>query len=191
MTNIKKIFSHIRTSAHILVVLLIVICPFSRGSASTDGSASEFFDTNWGNLQEELVTARKEEKVGILIMWMEPDCPWCEKMKATTLRDSEVISYFKKHFRIFELDEIGDGKIVDFAGVEKTERELAHENRARVTPTFIFYDLEGRSMTTFVGSAKNAKQFLLLGQFVVSGEYKKADRTFRQFENSIRTSTSR
>ncbi len=70
------------------------------------------------------------------------------------------------------MDVKGDAPMLDFKGKDTTEKVFSLEQRARATPVFIFYDLEGNPMTRYTGATQNATEFLLLGRYVVDGAYK-------------------
>ena len=70
-------------------------------SATRDPDA-HFFHPGFGDLQEELTTARKQGRTGILVMFDNAACPWCAKMKATVLHQVAVYDYFRRHFRIIK-----------------------------------------------------------------------------------------
>jgi len=132
-----------------------------------------FFDQKLGDLKAELDTARKEGKTGVMLMFKQEDCPWCRRMEETILNQSEVQDYFKKHFLIFHMDIKNDLSLVDFKGKDTTEKAFSADNRVRATPVFLFFDLDGNVSYRFTGVAKDPKEFLLLGRYVVEGAYKK------------------
>jgi len=131
-----------------------------------------FFMPKMGDFKDELETAKAEGKQGVLIMFEMDDCPWCTRMKATILNQSSVQDYFRQHFLIFPVDVKGDTPMVDFKGAETTEKAFALEQRARATPVFVFYDLDGNVATRFTGATRSTEEFLLLGRYVVEGAYK-------------------
>jgi thioredoxin-related protein len=140
--------------------------------AETRDANEYFFDQKLGDLKAELDTAAKEGKSGVLLMFEQEDCPWCHRMKETVLNQSEVQDYFKKHFLIFSMDIKNDIALVDFKGKNTTERVFSAENRVRATPVFLFFGLDGNPMYRFTGVAKDSREFLLLGRYVVDGTYK-------------------
>jgi thioredoxin-related protein len=95
-------------------------------------------------------------------------------MKATVLNQREVQDYFRQHFLIYPVDVKGDTSMVDFKGKETTEKAFALEQRARATPTFIFFDLDGNVVARYTGTTQTTEEFLLLGRYVVEGAYKTA-----------------
>lgn len=133
---------------------------------------SHFFMPKLGDFKEELDVARSEGKQGVLIMFEMEECPFCYRMKGTVLNQSEVQDWYRKHFLIYAMDVKGDTSMTDFKGRNTTEKAFALENRARATPTFVFFDLEGNAVTRFTGATRTVDEFLLLGKYVVDGVYK-------------------
>lgn len=133
---------------------------------------THFFQPKFGDLPADLVTARQEGRRGILLMYEMDDCPFCDRMKRTVLNQTSVQAYFREHFLIYSIDVRGGASLTDFAGQTVTEKQFALEQRARATPVFVFYDLEGRSVARFTGATQNADEFMLLGRFVAEGHYK-------------------
>lgn len=133
---------------------------------------AHFFMPKLGDFKEELDTARSEGKQGVLIMFEMEDCPFCYRMKGTVLNQSQVQDWYRKHFLIYAMDVKGDAPMTDFKGKSTTEKAFSLENRARATPTFVFFDLEGNPIARFTGATQTADEFLLLGKYVVDGIYK-------------------
>jgi len=59
-----------------------------------------------------------------------------------------------------------------FPGNATSEKAFALANRARATPTFLFFDLDGNPATRFTGATQTPEEFMLLGRYVVEGAYK-------------------
>lgn len=144
-----------------------------EAAPSTRDPMTHFFDQSFGNLKDELTQLRKEGKDGVFVMFSDPECPWCDKMKATVLSRPDIQDYYRKHFRNLHVDTRGDTPIADFSGREMAEKDFAFkEHRVRATPVFIFFGLDGKPMQRFTGATRDAEEFLWLGEFVVGGEYK-------------------
>ncbi len=164
-------------------VLAVLLClPWAGAGAEVAPSSRDpmthFFDQSFGNLKEELVQAKVEGKTGILVMFNDPDCPWCQKMKATVMSRPEVQDYYRKHFRLLHIDTRGDTVMTDFTGREMSEKDFAFkEHRVRATPVFVFFGLDGKPMLRFTGVTADTEEFLWLGEFVVSGAYKNSNFT--------------
>lgn len=151
--------------------LLFMLC-MGTGLAETRDAQEYFFDAKLGDFKNELATARKEGKTGIMIMFEMEECPFCYRMKHTILNQSEVQDYYHKHFLIFPVDIRGSLPMVDFTGKETTEKAFSTEHRVYGTPVFDFFDLDGKLITRFPGTAKDVNEFLLLGKCVVEGACK-------------------
>ena len=147
---------------------------FSMGTcfAETRDAEKYFFDLKMGDFQNELATAKKEGKTGIMIMFEQVDCPFCYRMKHSILNQNEVQDYYHQHFLIFLLDIRGSLPMEDFKGRETTEKAFSVEHRVYGTPVFDFFDLDGKLITRFPGTAKDVDEFLLLGRCVVEGACK-------------------
>lgn len=153
-------------------------------SAETREAMANFFDQHFGNLQEEAATAKTEGKKGVLIMFVQADCPWCDKMKNTVLNQSQVQDYFHRYFRVLHLDIKGDTALTDFSGKETTEKDFSFAQRVRATPVFAFFGTDGKLLTKYTGATKDPSEFLWLGEFVVNGDYKNKNFTLYKRERA-------
>lgn len=140
--------------------------------ASTRDAENYFFDTKLGNFQDDLADAKKQGKQGILLFFEMDDCPFCARMKATIMNQSEVQDFYHQHFLLFPIDTNGDVSMTDFKGHETKEKDYALENRVRATPTMLFYDLDGNLVVRYTGPTKDANEFLMLARYVIEGAYK-------------------
>jgi thioredoxin-related protein len=165
----------VRQPAGLLLALLLLVPTVSVTSAAeTRDPTQYFFSQSFGNLQDEAAAAREQGKTGVLIMFEKADCPWCAKMMATVLNQVPVQTYFTEHFTALQVDVDGSEPITDFGGHEMLEKDFAlKHNRIRATPTFVFFDTQGKELMKYTGVTRNAQQFQWLGEFVVNGDYKK------------------
>lgn len=133
---------------------------------------SHFFQPFFDELDEEINTARDENKKGVLLMFEEDDCPFCARMKATILNQPEVQDYFREHFRIVAIDKEGDIEITDFNGETITMKDFAEKrHRVRATPVFMMVDLDGNMMKRgrYTGAMTSVEEFLSWGRFFAEG----------------------
>lgn len=131
-----------------------------------------FFESTFGDLQEELEIVGEEEKKALLIMFETKDCPWCERMKKQVLNRAAVQSFYQENFRVIAMDAEGDLMVVDFDGNEIEESEFALKVlRVRATPVFAFFNAQGELIARYTGAFKNAADFILFGQYVVHEKY--------------------
>ena len=155
-----------------LLVLLMLMTSVCR-SQDMLVNADDFFDITFGDLQEELATVREEGKSALMVMFETKDCPWCERMKKQVLNRATVHDFYKKNFRAIALDAEGDLLVVDFDGNDIPEKEFALKSlRVRATPVFVFFNSEGEAVTRYTGALKDAKDFILLGKYVLQEKYR-------------------
>ena len=132
-----------------------------------------FFNESFGDFAEELENAREEDKSGVLIMFQQADCPYCERMRITVLNQSDVQDYYRKNFLIFQVDIEGDLDITDFGGQQTIEKDFAfNQQRVRATPVFAFFNLDGKRIARYTGATTDVEEFMLLGQYVVDEIYR-------------------
>lgn len=131
--------------------------------------AKNFFDDSFGDMQEEIITAKDDGKQGLLIMFEMDECPFCHRMKSTVLNRSDIQDYFKDHFRVISVDIEGDLEMTDFKGESITQKDFAlKEFRVRATPVFQFVGLDGEPMKNgrLTGATKDANEFMLFGEYI-------------------------
>ncbi|HEY5604840.1 MAG TPA: thioredoxin family protein [Gammaproteobacteria bacterium] len=161
-----------RVSIFAITLLFILLAGDVLASAGRDPYVY-FFHDSWGNFSEELEKAREQGKAGVLLFFEMDECPFCHRMKQTVLNQPQVQEYFRQHLLSFAVDIEGDVEITDFVGNHMTQKEFATKiNRVRATPVFAFYDLEGKQVVRYTGATTGVEEFLWLGEFFVSGEYK-------------------
>ena len=139
---------------------------------------STFFDETFGDFTEELTHAREQGKVGVFVFFEMDECPFCHRMKTTVMNQPRVQAYFKKNFKLLTVDIEGDIEITDFQGKTMKMKEFAfNQHRVRATPVLAFFDLQGQLIARYTGATADADEFLLLGEYVVSGAYKNSNFT--------------
>lgn len=160
--------------ARTLVLILLSLVALQANAGGGRDPYKFFFNETFGNLQEELQRAKDEGKKGVLIFFEMDECPFCHRMKETVLNQPEVQAYFRKYFINISVDIEGDLEINDFKGEPMTQKHFAVKvNRVRATPVFGFYDLDGKQVVRYTGATSSVQEFMWLGEYFVSGEYKK------------------
>lgn len=158
-----------------LALTVCIVTPaFAANEAPTYRDPFQyFFYQSFGDLKEELATARAEGKTAVFVMFDDPDCPWCHKMKETVLSRPKVQEYYREHFRPIQVSTRGDAPMYNFKGEETTGKDFAFkEHRVRATPVFMFFDLDGNPITKYIGPTRGVEEFLLLGEYVSGGHFK-------------------
>jgi thioredoxin-related protein len=156
------------------VFFFALLLSLGASAAETRDPDKYFFNETFGNFSEELQNAKAEGKQGVLIFFEMAECPFCHYMKNNVLNRPDVQAYYRQHFLNFTVDIEGDIEITDFHGKQLAQKDFAFkENRVRATPVIAFYDLTGKEVFRHTGRTADAKEFLLIGQYVAEGTYKK------------------
>ncbi len=164
-------------------VFLVLLCLCAAAPAAGRDADLYFFDASFGDLKDELRQARAEGKRGLFLMFAAEECPPCQRMKKTVLSQVQVQEYYRKHFRVIHIDFNGDAEVADVTGKPMRSKDYAQKvARVRGTPTFMVIDLEGNELLRHHGPVYETRQFMLLGDYVVSGVYRqrKFDDYWRQ-----------
>jgi thioredoxin-related protein len=166
-----------------LVVLCFLVPPaLAAPKVQFRDPIDYFFDPFLGDLRAEAADAKKAGKQAIVVMYEFDDCPYCARMKREVLSRSDVQAYFRKHFRVFQIDTRGAQQVTGFDGRTSIEKDFARAADVRATPTFVFYGFDGKRLLTRVGGIYDPKEFLLLGEYVASGAYR--SQSFAKFRQS-------
>ncbi|MGH8747166.1 MAG: thioredoxin family protein [Burkholderiales bacterium] len=173
--------SELKLLALFLLCLLLPAAQAAPAAGYRD-PVDHFFQPFLGDLKAEATDAKKAGKQAIVVMYEFDDCPYCARMKREVLSRPDVQAYYRKHFRLFQIDTRGDQQITGFDGRNLIEKEFARVAGIRYTPTFIFYGLDGVPLVTHRGALYDPKEFLLLGEYVASGAYR--GRSFVQYLHS-------
>ena len=150
--------------------------------AQTREPEQYFFQPFLGDFHSELDAAHSENKRGILVIYEMEECPFCDRFHKTVLREAAVQDFFRRYFLVFRVDIKGGNRVTGFDGKELSEKAFAAGHGVRATPTTVFYDLAGKEMTRYTGPARDAREFLLLGQYVLDEAYR--NQPFSQYKRS-------
>ena len=156
-------------------VLLLWLVPALLQAASPRDPYQYFFEQSLGDLTEELEIAREEGKQGLFLFFEMDECPFCHRMKQTVLNQPEVQDYYRQNFHSLAIDIEGDVEIVNFAGLDTTQKEFARQFRVRATPMLAFIDLEGKQIFKYVGAPSGAREFMWMGEYIVNQVYLQKD----------------
>lgn len=165
------------------IFFLFMLCAATPlGAAQTRDADDHFFSLNTGDFKAELADARKAGKKALFLMFEQDGCPGCLYMKQNVLNRVDVQDFYRARFVSFSINIFGAVPLSDFAGRDHTEKSYAQSARIKGTPTFLFYDLDGKEVMRIVGPVRDAAEFMLLGEFVSSGAYK--SRNFAEYKQT-------
>ena len=164
-----------------------VLSPWTAAAQNWRDPGQHFFQPLLGDLTVELKQAAQEGKKGLLLIFEMDECPFCDRLHRTALREVAVQDYFRKHFAVFKIDLRGGTPLVGFDGRESTESGFSIQQKVRATPTSVFYDLSGKELTRFPGTPRDRQEFLQWGDYVVRGKYQSM--SFVEFRRATTTSS--
>lgn len=162
-----------------LLIAVFLLCA-APAWADTRDPGTYFFQSTFGDLKAELAAAKAQGKQGIFLFFEMDDCPFCARMKATILNQTDVQDAYRAQFLVYSIDVNGDTPITDFQGKATTEKAFALVNRVRATPALLFFNLDGKLTARFTGPTRDKSEFLLLGRYVTEGAY--ATQPFTQYK---------
>lgn len=161
-----------------ITLSLGLLAPAVSTAAAGKDPYKFFFNETWGDFQEELVNAKKQNKKGILIFFEMDECPFCHYMKNNVLNQPEVQAFYRKNFLNFTVDIEGDIEITNMQGKTMKQKDFAfRENRVRATPVIAFFDLEGNRVFRHTGKTAGVDEFMWMGEYVADGSYKETSFT--------------
>ncbi len=162
-------------------MILRLMLPLLLALFSVPGWAAgeAFFQPSFGDFREELATARREGKHGLLLVFEQDDCPYCHRFREQVLTREDVRRWYREHFAVLAVDVLGAVAVTDVNGQATDERGMARRYAVRATPTLVFVDTRGQVVLRHAGAPRDSESFLLLGRFVAEGAA--ANMTFDQF----------
>ncbi len=167
-----------------LLLLIFALAALPATGAETRDPDDHFFNLNSGDFKAEAADAKSAGKKALLVMFEQDGCPGCLYMKQNVLNRMEVQNFYRQHFLNFSVNTFGAVPVRDFSGRDLTEKSYAQSAGIKGTPTFLFYDLDGKEAVRIVGPVREVADFMLLGEFVASGSYK--NRKFAEYLQSQR-----
>jgi thioredoxin-related protein len=168
------------TSARNLLIgwRLLFFIPFLLATVSVPATESDirdprefFFTQSFGDLPEELLTAKKQGKRGIFLFFEAEDCTYCKAMLKRVFNQKQVQDWYREHFLSIAVDIHGDVDIKDFDGITLPSKVFASHRRVSMTPVLSFIDLDGSEIYRHLGMVKSPEEFLLMGEYIADGHY--------------------
>lgn len=102
-----------------------------------------WFKLSFLDLQDDLDTAIKEGKDGIILYFGQKHCAYCKALLEVNWGKEDITDYTRKHFDVIPIDIWGDREVTDFNGNSITEKDYAEEQKTNFTPSLVFYNRDG------------------------------------------------
>jgi thioredoxin-related protein len=154
------------------VVLLLLTTLSTLAMENDDRDPREFFfNQSFGDLPEELRTAREQGKQGMLLFFEAEGCPYCLSMLKRVFSQKKVQDWYRERFLNIAIDIHGDVEIKDFDGITLPSKVFSEHRKVRMTPTMSFIDLNGIEVYRHLGMVKTPEEFLVMGEYIAGGHY--------------------
>lgn len=163
----------------LLAVLGLLISPASQAQ-NQKNPEQHFFQTSFGDLQQELADARRAGKRGIVLVFEARECPYCARMHNTVLNQVEVQRAYREQFAIFKLAVDSSQTVTDVDGEVLTESALAKKWKVFGTPYTLVISADKGILGRLPGAPINAAEYLLFRDYLLAGGSQQE--TFAQYK---------
>jgi len=153
------------------VLLLLVTANVFAGDQAVRDPREFFFTQSFGDLPEELATAKKQGKQGILLFFEAEGCPYCIAMLKRVFNQKQVQDWYQEHFLSIAIDIHGDVEIKDFDNVSLPSKVFSEQRKVFMTPLMSFINLDGIEVYRHLGMVKTPEEFLVMGEYIVGKHY--------------------
>ena len=130
-----------------------------------------FFTQSFGDLPEELQTAKAQGKKGLLLFFEAEGCPYCLGMLKRVFSQKQVQDWYRERFLSIAVDIHGDVEVKDFDGITLPSKVFAAHRKVFMTPMLAFIDLDGSEIYRHPGMVKTPEEFLVMGEYIAEGHY--------------------
>lgn len=138
----------------------------------------DWFNLSYGDLSDDLKEATNNGKKGIITYFGQKRCAYCKQFFETSLADTDIQNYLRKHYSVIAFDIWGIEEVIDTDGKKYTERELSIHYKTNFTPSLVFYNEKGTPVFRLRGYYP-AYKFRAALQYVTEEFYK--DETFPEY----------
>lgn len=130
-----------------------------------------FFTHSFGDLPDEMRTARDDGKIGMLLFFEAEACPYCLHMLKKIFNQKSVQDWYQPRFVSIAVDIHGDVELKDFDGITLPSKIFSDQRRVFLTPVLSFIGLDGVEVYRHLGMIKTPQEFLLLGKYIEDERY--------------------
>ena len=153
--------------------LLSAILLFTNSAFAEEGVKVVYpgwFKDSFYDLKADLQDARDGGKKGIMLFFSMKTCSYCKAIIETTFEQADIVKRLRSNYDVIGLEIFSDTEVVNINGQTFWAKDFAVHEKAKFTPTMIFYDLNGKKQLRLVGY-QSAKKFRVAQDFLDSGQY--------------------
>jgi thioredoxin-related protein len=164
---------YMRATAIIVSMAFLLVAASATCAAEPDTRDPKeyFFTHSFGDLPDEMQSARDEGKIGMLLFFESEACPYCEHMRRKVFNQQSVQDWYGSRFVSIAVDIHGDVELKDFDGITLPSKIFSDQRRVFLTPVLSFIDLNGIEIYRHLGMIKTPQEFLTLGKYIEDKHY--------------------
>lgn len=147
----------------------------------------DWFKNSLYDLQGELQDARNAGKQGIMVFFSTKTCSYCNAIIETAFKEKDIEQRLRKNYDVIGLEILSDNEVVDTQGKTHWAKDFAVHEKARFTPTMIFYGEGGQIQLRLVGY-QSPQKFRGALDYLGGGHY--ARMTLRDFLSQHQTAST-
>ena len=103
----------------------------------------EWFKLSFLDLQDDLDTAVREGKDGIIVYFGQKHCAYCKALLEVNWGKPDIADYTREHFDVIPIDIWGDREVTDLQGNSLSEKVYAENQKTNFTPSLLFFNRDG------------------------------------------------
>lgn len=143
-----------------------------KDSEGTHSHYPEWFNDNpFNDLEEGIKNARKEGKLGLMVLFTTQGCSYCTVFIKKSLGDPAIASIVKNNFHSLGLEIFDDVNMTDPRGRNMPIKKFAKREKAEFSPTLIFYGEKGKRLLR-VSGYQSPERFKKMLNYLTSKHYR-------------------
>lgn len=134
------------------ILMILLIC--SNNLLAAEGVTVVYpgwFKSSLYDLQGDIQDAREAGKSGIMVFFSTKTCSYCKAIIETTFQQADIVKKLRANYDVIGMEVLSDMEVVDTSGKSLWAKDFAVQEKAKFTPTMIFYDNAGKVLLRLVG----------------------------------------
>lgn len=149
-----------------------VFFEFEDQPLDTEITLPDWFKLSFLELNHDITDLKENNKRGLIVYFGQKNCAYCKAHLENNWQDPFIVAYTRKHFDVVAIDVLGQRPVADNNGkVYRTEKDFSVAQKAHFTPTFIFYNIEGKEILRLSGY-RPPYQFVAALEYVADEHFK-------------------
>ena len=173
----------------IYLMILFTVLPWLNSALAAQGAHVVYptwFKESLYDLQGDLQDARAAGKKGIMVFYSMQTCSYCLAILEKAFKEKDIAQRLSQNYDVIGLDVFSDNELVDPRGKSHWTKEFAVVEKAKFTPTMIFYGEGGAIQLRLVGYQSPEKMRAVLS-YLEGDNYTRM--SLRQFMKQAESAT--